>query len=240
MAKPDLILDCLWPFVRGDTPPHEFEQWAYRSSELEALLPRDLHLELLSTDYTDKDSVFLVRKRLAEFARQDSRLGCECPTLPDLADVPMSELGCYQAVLRTLDEKTRRGDPFWWLFTARCSECNQWWLVASEERINDVVFLRRLTDSAGQAIVERNEWPSEFDRFSTLLELGRVRGHRARFVDPLSPGLVYTAIDLATEDRSLDTARLAHLLQIDLPHAEALAEQAELAAMIKITRSPRA
>jgi hypothetical protein len=65
----------------------------------------------------------------------------------------------------------RRGEPIWWLSVDRCSECGQWWLVASEERINDVFLLRRLTDSVGKAAVGQDKWPIEFDRFSTLLRL---------------------------------------------------------------------
>jgi hypothetical protein len=235
MSTQDWISDQLWPFARGDTPPREFEAWAYQAAELEAFLPEELYLEVVSLDYGDEGSVFTLRQRLAEFARRNSILKCECRTLPNLADVAM---GAHEHVFRSIDELARRGEPFWWLSVNRCRECGQWWLVASEERINDVFLLRRLTDGVGQAAIEQDKWPSEFDRFSTLLRLGHERGHRWRFVDPMSPGLVQTAIDLANEMPELDTASLANLLQIDVPHANALAKRAEAESPIRIIRSP--
>jgi hypothetical protein len=148
-------------------------------------------------------------------------------------------MGAHEDVFRSLEEMARRGKAVWWLSVNRCSECGQWWLVASEERINDVFLLRRLTESVGQAAVAQDKWPTEFDRFSTLLSLGRERGHRWRFADPMSPALIQTAIDLANEMPDLDTASLANLLQINLPHAVALADRAESEAPIRIIRSPK-
>lgn len=62
---------------------------------------------------------------------------------------------------------------------------------------------------------------------------------RWRFVDPMSPTLVQTTIAFADEIPDLDTARLADLLQIGLPHAEALADRAVLNAPVTIRRSVR-
>jgi hypothetical protein len=217
-------------------PPREFEAWAYRADELEAFLSEELYMEVISLDYRNESAVFTIRQQLAEFAWRNSALKCRCLTLPNLADVGMGE---HEDVFRSLDQMARRGEPIWWLSVDRCSECGQWWLVASEERINDVFLLRRLTDSVGKAAVGQDKWPIEFDRFSTLLRLGRERGHRWRFADPMSPALVQTTIDLANEIPELDTASLAKLLQIELPHASALATRAESEAPIRIIRSPR-
>lgn len=159
---------------------------------------------------------------------------CQCATLPNLADVSM---GAHEDVFGTLDTKTRHGDMLWWLSLERCRECHQWWLVAADSRINDVFLLRRLHQPEADAILTERRWPNDFDRFSTVLQLGSDRGHRWRFVDPLSPSLIYTTIDLAHEIPDLDTAKLASLLQIDLSHASLLAERAELDAPIAIVRS---
>lgn len=238
MSTLDWISDRLWPFVRGDTPPREFEAWAYQAAELEAYLQKDLYLETISIDYTNEASVFTLRQRLAEFIRRNSIVKCECQALPNLADVAMGG-PAHEPVFKTLAEQARHGEAIWWLSAYRCDECDQWWLVASEARINDVFFMRRLSAVVGKAILEQAEWPDEFDRFSTLLELGRERGHRWRFVDPMSPALVQIAIDLANEMPDLDTDRLADLLQIGLPHADALADRALLDAPITIGRSVR-
>jgi hypothetical protein len=212
--------------------PREFEAWAYDAPELETALPKELFLETISLDYADRGSVFTLQQKLAEFAQRDQELKCLCLTLPNLADVGMGT-DTHNRIDQSLTEVKRRGTPLWWLSVNRCDECGQWWLMASEERINDVVFLRRLTDTVGEAIVQHDAWPIEFDRFSSLLELGRLRGHRWKFVDPISPALLQTAIDLAHEQPDLNTARLAELLQIDLSNANALADRVELEAPIR-------
>src|SRR5262249_3886429 len=90
------VSDWLWPFVRGDVPPRDFEQWAYLAPELEKSLSSELYLETISADYRDEGAVYALRKRLAQYARASFPLRCQCITLPDLADVPM---GAHEDVL---------------------------------------------------------------------------------------------------------------------------------------------
>ena len=87
MSAHDWISDWLWPFVRGDMSPRDFEAWAYKAPELEDALPEELFLETISLDFADQGSVFMLRQKLAEFAGRDLELKCPCLTLPNLADV---------------------------------------------------------------------------------------------------------------------------------------------------------
>ena len=149
---------------------------------------------------------------------------CQCENLPSLADVPM---GQHDAFFSTLDNEIRHGEPLWWLSALRCRMCGQWWLVAADERINDVFLMRRLTGAEIEALQGRSEWPADFAKFAEVLRLGRDLGHRSIFVDPESAALIYTVEDLAREEDGISVSRIASLLQIDLPHAQRLADLAE-------------
>lgn len=220
----DPTLEIIWQFVRGDMAPAEFEKWVYAAPELEGRLGHDLYLDAISLDYSRKKAVYEIRTSLKSYARNASNLRCECVTLRDLTDVGMGEGD--DIVLRTLELRARRGAPLWWLSGYQCIECDQWWLVASESRQNDVYFLKRLSLEQGQQILEKQQWPKDFDSFEHLLRLGAQRGHRWSFVDPLDSSLVWTTIDLARERPGINVSELAKLLNLDLPVAEQIAKTA--------------
>src|SRR5262249_46744491 len=96
--------------------------------------------------------------------------GCECGRLDNLAVVPM---GHHDGVFRTLQLVRKRGMPQWWLGACTCSACGQTWLIAQEERHNDLFILRRLDAAAAGRLLGEGAWPPDFDRFETLLEIGR-------------------------------------------------------------------
>jgi hypothetical protein len=128
--------------------------------------------------------------------------------------------------LQTLETKAKRGSPLWWLSAERCAACKQWWLMATESRINDVYLLKRLSPREGEQILSENRWPEDFDSFGKLLRLGRERGHNWRFMDTLGSSLTSTAADLAREQPGIGVAELAELLQLNIPHAEKVARKA--------------
>jgi hypothetical protein len=157
---------------------------------------------------------------------------CRCETLPLLVDVGM---GRHEPILGSFERRIRRGEPFWWISAYRCRTCGRWWLVASDERINDVFLMRRLTEAETGALA-RGDWPDDFDRFAEVLRLGEERGHSSAFEDPESPALVETVVDLAREEPGIQVARLASLLQISPPQAQRLAELAKKRPGVKIVR----
>lgn len=158
---------------------------------------------------------------------------CKCKELPDLADVGMGE---HDAVFSSFQTEIRHGEPLWWLSVFQCAVCEQWWLVAADERTNDVFLMRRLIKAELAAIVEQRKWPRDFSRFADVLRIGRDRGHRWVFSDPESSSLVETVIDLAREEDSIRLASIASLLQVDEPQAARLADLAEAQASIRIVR----
>lgn len=148
--------------------------------------------------------------------------GCECARLDSTAVIAM---GHHEEVFQSLTETHRRGLPWWWLLSYRCEVCGQDWLVASEERQNDVYILRRLDRAAVERIERENTWPSDFDRYETLLEIGRVAGCSVQYFDVGDSPLLHTIADLARERPGIRVSRLAELLNLDTADTAELARQ---------------
>jgi len=214
----------IWRFIRGDMKVQDFEQWIYSENSLEKMLGKTLYLETLSANYSDKDSLNKVKEVLLEYARQASPFQCKCIQLSDIAVVATGEES--KAVFQYMEEVTKRGEPFWWLSVENCRECNQWWLVASEERQNDVYCLRRLDRHTADEILNKNSWPDCFDRYETLLRLGHDTGRSVRFVDPMNSSLAWTIVDLAKERPGITISEIATLLNLDMDVAKELAKKA--------------
>jgi hypothetical protein len=142
-----------------------------------------------------------------------TNMACECASLGPIRVVDMGDTsGTVDHFARIKD----RGEPWWWLYAARCSVCDTPWLVAQEERQNDVILLRRLSDAELSEITAEDKWPPDFDQYETLLRLGRDAGHSVRWVDPINDSsLEQTMADLARQRPGISVAELAELLQLD-------------------------
>jgi len=143
-------------------------------------------------------------------------VSCTCTTLPTLTVIDM---GDHKEVLGTLNTVKDRGGRYWWLSVRECNVCGQWWLVAQEERINDIFCLRKLTQKEIEHLIRDNQWPSDFDRFESLLRIALQAGKRWRFADPMAASLLETAVDLATERPGIKVSEIAELLNLDRAHA---------------------
>ena len=114
-------LEIIWKFVRGDMGPAEFEQWACAETGLEGELGEAFYLETVSADYSNKNTVYEIRKSFEVHAREASNLRCQCIALRDLADIGMGpDTGI---TLRTFETRARRGPALWWLTAEQCTEC---------------------------------------------------------------------------------------------------------------------
>ena len=158
---------------------------------------------------------------------------CQCQKLPPIVDIGMGE---HDSALDTLEREVTHGEPLWWLSVNRCRVCGQRWLVAADERINDVFLLRRLNEAEVVSLRKQGEWPSDFSKFAEVLRLGRERGHSAVFADAESPALVDTVIVLAREEDGVPISTIASLLQIGMPQAQRLADLAQERASVRIAR----
>ena len=143
-------------------------------------------------------------------------------------------MGEEEDIFEPWEQIAVRGEPYWWLLAYRCRQCDTNWLVAQEERQNDVFCLRRLTLSEAAILNKQGKWPTYFDRYETLLQLGRDAGHSVRFLDPLSSSMRYTVEDLAKHRPGIRVSELVALLNVDQETAEALARIAINEARVKI------
>ncbi|MDP9119012.1 MAG: hypothetical protein M3M93_01875 [Actinomycetota bacterium] len=237
----------LWKFIRGDEPTHAFERWVYQDKELEAELGGDLYLEVISTDFRDPEGAEGLRKRLGSFARSLPGPACLCIRLRDLDIVDMGFFPApapafeqdrewsHEDVFRTLERVHVRGDPWWWLWAARCSSCGQAWLVGQEERHNDIFCLRRMEEGELRAIEADSRWPRDFDSYERLLQLGHDAGRSVRFVDPLDSSLRYRVEDLALARPGIKVSEIAELLSLDLALAVELARRVMSTSGVAIT-----
>lgn len=224
MAFREDVFNHCWHFIRGDLPIENFESWVYDTPELQSLFGEDFYMELISTDYVSSGAVYVLKQNLEDAIQGLVERNCYCHTLPNLADVGM---GDHKHIFKSLDRQAKYGETFWWLWLAECNMCDQFWLVASEERINDVFIMKRLPSHEAQRVLNESIWPSDFNKFSTLLTIGKQRGHTVRFMNPVSRSLVRTVIDLAAENPDLNIEDISALLQIGLPQAEAIVEEAK-------------
>jgi len=216
----------VWRFVRGDTDPREFERWVYaHTDQLEGRVGASEALDVLSADYASSAAVANVRKFLRAFVEQaSSSLRCQCVTLANLA---VLEMGAENDVLATIQQRRSRGEPWWWLWCGECTECGQWWLVAQEERQNDAFCLRRLDAHDVSELLQNNVWPSDFDSYESLLQLGRDAGLHVRFANPeQASSLRWTIADLAKARPGIRVSELASLLNLEPDMARLLAERA--------------
>ena len=144
------------------------------------------------------------------------------------------------SVWHQLDKVRDRGEPYWWLYAAKCQLCEQPWLVAQEERQNDVILLHRLSSAELASIANDGPWPDTFDLYETLLRLGRAAGHSVSWPDPLGDSsLEWTIADLARQRPGITTEELAELLELDVETTETIAERARLRHNVSI-RTPGA
>jgi len=213
-------LNTLWEFVRGDLAVPEFEAWLYNHDDLEATLGGNLYLEAISANYRNSDEVFDIRQKLHAALPPPS--GCLCITLPNLAIVPMGGDGLDERFFATVAEVQPYGRDLWWLHLSRCRVCGQNWMVAQEERLYDDYMLKRLSAHEAGAIVDRDQWPSDFLTYENVLEVGKRLSRAYRFADPLSPTLIDTVRDLKLKRPEITEPEIAGLLGIDPDHVARL------------------
>lgn len=75
------IIKTIWQFILYRMKGCDFSKWACRESSLEPILGKDLHLEVISADYKNPDTVFCIRQKIeAHLVRKHSAdLGLEVP-----------------------------------------------------------------------------------------------------------------------------------------------------------------
>ena len=141
---------------------------------------------------------------------------CECEHWDDLCIVNMTGGTCPH-FFDIFEEIRRRGLPYWWLSVRKCKRCNEHWLVAQDERTNDIFCLNRLNEKQVNDIIEKNVWPVIFDRYETLLEIAKQNNLCCIFFDPINDSpTTQTIEDLALERPFIKISELSRLLNINI------------------------
>jgi hypothetical protein len=214
-----IAFEYIWEFIRGDLSVGDFERMAYNDAALEDYLEHKLYLNVISNDFRSGDATHKLKQTLIEFQRSRRPLACRCIELGNAAVIDMGEES--NRVFETLHQVVERGAPYWWLYLSRCKECDQFWLVAQEERHNDVFCMLRLDADTAMRIVADGVWPANFDKYESLLQAGKEAGKSVRFIDPVhSSSLVATMETLARESPGINLSYLAELLNLDIETAQ--------------------
>ena len=138
---------------------------------------------------------------------------CQCTALGQSAVVDFGS-NHPEPDLPGLVRVRNRGLPYWWLYESRCSSCGIYWLVAQEERFNEVYLLRRLSESEARAIDSGCGWPGDFDRYEDLLQIGAKAGHRASFLDPREQTLQAIAADMLRDRPHITASEISDLVNV--------------------------
>ncbi len=155
----DSLCDPLWQLIQGKMSLLSFEPWCYEASELEALLGKDLYLELISTRFDDPEAVQALKSVLDRWLQGEGYPTCECSLWTSLRRMPLTADWYSENVkerFALLRERTR------WLALRRCRRCGQAWYVACDA-IDDEWDFRRMSKEEIVRVLERNLWPDDFD-----------------------------------------------------------------------------
>lgn len=150
---------------------------------------------------------------------------CYCHSLADMAVVPMGGDDLDERVFATLDLIKNHGGQRWWLYVSACNACGQNWMVAQDERIHDNYCLKRISSMTFHEIVEHSRWPDDFLRYEDVLRYERDAGSVAQFVDPQSPALAYTVVELLSERPGISLQEIAYVLAVSPEDAKKLLPQ---------------
>ena len=221
----DDFLENIWKFIRSDSAVDEFEEWVYSDITLENAFGKSLYLNIISTDYTSKEAVFKIKQLLKEFVSSSFIQKCHCFELSDIAVIDMGEDS--EKVFKTLSKVREKGGDYWWLSVCRCFVCNQIWLVAAEERQNDLYCLKRMDESTLSNIITNNQWPTIFNKYETLLRIGFEAGRSVRFIEPHESSLQWTITNLAKDRPGIHVSEIAQLLNLNLELATSLSIRAK-------------
>ena len=204
----------------------EFENWLYSTDELEGLLGEEQYFDLISADYSNARRVWDVKYDLRERLPKLLKRDCPCDLMRDLTDVSIDS-----AISDTIDAfsvvETTPPAPHWWLSLRQCKSCSQFWMWATDTRVNDVILFRRISTNDAQRIRITGVWPEEFSTYARVLKIGKSLGHQWRYLDPLnSLELYWTVVDLAQAEPGIAVSEIARLLPVSLSATTTLADKA--------------
>jgi hypothetical protein len=158
---------------------------------------------------------------------KSSEPACRCDDLSRVRVVDFAPIDEDELTLPPLEPVARAGVDLWWLSYRQCKVCGRNWLVAQEERINDVYVLRELSQLEASAILQAGQWPDDFSQYETLIRLGHAAGHSARFVDTRCDTLVRTTRDMLADRPTIADEVLQRLLNVSADDAAWLRQAAQ-------------
>lgn len=227
--------ELAWAFVRGDASAADLRARRRAAARAASAPLRGLFGDLDAALAGDLDEL---RTWLAGELEAGLPEGCHCPRLRDreVLDLagplpPSPALGpargwTADVLTARIETLAERGEPCPWLSAAACGGCGQGWLVAREDRHNEVLCLVRIDDGVLEAIGAEGLWPESLDTYEELLRHGRASGRFVEYEDPLDSPLGDLIRDLALERPGISVSDLEELLNVDSAVCTTLARRA--------------
>jgi hypothetical protein len=143
----------LWQFVNYETEIPEFEQWVYRSSELENKLPKD------------KNEVWKLRDLLRKWL-VNLPPSCACVSWAEHQSLALGwKRPWTDEAWKDFDVVKERSH---WLQLILCKGCGQHWYMFIDTDTDDY-YLYRMKSEEVEAI-EKDIWPRDIDAFNQHLD----------------------------------------------------------------------
>jgi len=158
------LINNVWVFTRGEIETNDFEQWVYRSPELEQLFGSHLYYLIVNCDYRDRNKVWELKQLLKNSIDQIDPRQCSCITWKDYDIVPICDNSGWETIFKYLHEIKKRTP---WLDLKQCKYCGQFWYVGSDT-IDDAYYLYRLKPMEVEGINSNNVWPVIFDQMKAM------------------------------------------------------------------------
>jgi hypothetical protein len=154
-------------FVRRDESTYGvLVEWLPTTPAAADLLGPDLYRAARATRWDDDPAVHALRRRIWAQLEPSETPHCLCSEWRDRVRV---NLGSDTVDLLSSDfEVVRPRNP--WIDLVRCATCGQPW-YAAVDTVDDDYYLRRLSDTEVSGIVERDEWPRDYDDFANVWPL---------------------------------------------------------------------
>jgi len=152
------------------------------------------------------------------------RHNCQCRKLSDLFVIPL--YNCSH-IYKDLETTKERGGDYWWLNVRVCKKCGQFWLAAQEERYNDLFIIKKLNSKQYNRIINQDIWPQTFDKYETLIHIGRNHGYIMEFYnadenneisydEEINSTLIDIVEDLVKQRPEISDVEISDLLDIPL------------------------
>ena len=149
-------LDTIYKFLRRDIETETFEKWFYESVHLEELLGESVYADILQRDFRNKDDLASLRNLLCVEVEKKIGNRCLCRALKNH---DKKVIGHEEWLFTTSFEPRKWRTP--WIHVDQCTDCGDYWLIASDVTYEDESYFQRLSQEDAEKIIDEDDWSKQ-------------------------------------------------------------------------------